>query len=90
MRIGVLDRGPGIDPQKHSVIFEKFRQLDGSVTREHSGSGLGLAISKELSALLGGKIGVESVLGQGAAFYIVLPLKNQAGPADVRAKLVLT
>jgi two-component system sensor histidine kinase BarA len=90
VRITVADRGPGIDPEKHSVIFEKFRQLDGSVTRQHSGTGLGLAISKELSVLLGGSIGVQSNSGEGATFYIVLPLKIAAGPADVRSKLVLS
>jgi len=56
VRLSVTDQGPGIDPAKHAMIFEKFRQLDGSVTREHSGSGLGLAISRELMTLLGGKI----------------------------------
>src|SRR4030095_4940631 len=42
VRISVTDRGPGIEPDKHAVIFEKFRQLDASVTRTHSGTGLGL------------------------------------------------
>ena len=60
VRISVTDRGPGIEPDKHAMIFEKFRQIDGSVTRSHSGTGLGLAISKELTALLGGSIGVAS------------------------------
>jgi two-component system, NarL family, sensor histidine kinase BarA len=90
VRISVTDRGPGIDPEMHAVIFEKFRQLDGGVTRQHSGTGLGLAISKELTTLMGGTIGVDSVPGQGAAFYISLPLKNVAGDRDVRAKMVLS
>jgi signal transduction histidine kinase len=85
----VTDHGPGIEPDKHDVIFEKFRQIDGSVTRQHSGTGLGLAISKELIALLGGTIGVDSTPGQGATFWIIVPLKTQPGIRDVRAKLVL-
>ena len=90
IRISVSDKGPGIEQTKHGVIFEKFRQLDGSVTREHSGTGLGLAISKELSTLLGGSIGLQSAPGAGATFYVVLPLKIVAANADVRSRLVLT
>jgi signal transduction histidine kinase len=85
--IRVVDQGPGIDPAKHAVIFEKFRQLDGSVTRTHSGTGLGLAISKELTALLGGSIGVDSSPGDGAAFWIKLPLHLAARQIDVRTRM---
>lgn len=74
IRITVSDHGPGIDPSEHELIFEKFRQVDASVTREHEGSGLGLAISKELAGLLGAKIGVISSLGQGALFWLDLPI----------------
>jgi signal transduction histidine kinase len=88
VRIIVKDQGPGIEVEKHEVIFEKFRQIDGSVTREHSGTGLGLSISKELTALLGGTIGIKSAPGQGAAFWIILPLKTQAGQRDVRDRIV--
>jgi signal transduction histidine kinase len=84
VRIRVSDRGPGIDPSQHDVIFEKFRQLEATVTRQHGGTGLGLAISKELTALLGGSIGVESTPGHGATFWVTLPLKISAGPADLR------
>jgi two-component system, NarL family, sensor histidine kinase BarA len=90
VKIMVQDHGPGVEPEKREVIFEKFRQIDGSVTREHSGTGLGLSISKELTVLLGGTIGVDSVLGQGATFWILLPLKIQPGQRDVRQKLVLS
>jgi len=90
VRISVTDRGPGIPPEKHEVIFEKFRQADASVTRTHSGTGLGLAISKELTALLGGHIGLKSEVGVGSTFWVVLPLKNEAGTEDVRGRLVLT
>lgn len=79
VRISVADQGPGIDPAKHAMIFEKFRQLDGSVTREHGGTGLGLAISKELIVLLGGNIGLQSTPGEGATFWILLPVKTAVG-----------
>jgi signal transduction histidine kinase len=90
VRISVVDRGPGIDPSKQQMIFEKFRQADASVTRSHSGTGLGLAISKELTALLNGSIGVRSTPGEGATFWIVIPTQIEAGATDVRGKLVLT
>jgi signal transduction histidine kinase len=90
VRISVTDRGPGIDLDKQQMIFEKFRQIDGSVTREHGGTGLGLAISKELIGLMGGVIGVRSTPGEGATFWIVLPVRIEAGALDVRAGLVLT
>jgi two-component system, NarL family, sensor histidine kinase BarA len=90
VRIAVTDRGPGIAPEKHDVIFEKFRQVDASHTRGHGGTGLGLAISKELITLLGGTIGVDSVPGGGSTFWVVLPLKNVAGTQDLRERLVLS
>jgi signal transduction histidine kinase len=72
------------------MIFEKFRQADASVTRSHSGTGLGLAISKELTNLLNGSIGVRSTPGEGATFWIVIPIQIEAGAAEMRGKLVLT
>jgi two-component system, NarL family, sensor histidine kinase BarA len=90
IRISVVDHGPGIEPEKHELIFEKFRQIDGSVTRQHSGTGLGLAISKDLTSLLGGSLTVRSIPGEGATFSVVLPLKITPGVQDMRAKLILT
>lgn len=90
VRIGVTDQGGGIEPDKQQIIFEKFRQIDGSVTREHGGTGLGLAISKELTTLMGGSIGVRSTPGQGSTFWIVLPVRIEAGAQDLRGGLVLT
>lgn len=84
VKIVVSDRGPGIAAEKQSLIFEKFRQVDASHTREHGGTGLGLSISRELTQLLGGQIGVNSVAGDGATFWIVLPLKIQSQIHDVR------
>jgi signal transduction histidine kinase len=73
VRVSVRDTGPGIAPEHHDTIFEKFRQIDQSATREHHGTGLGLAIAKELAYLLGGEVGVESEPGHGATFWLALP-----------------
>ena len=74
IHIAITDTGPGISAEDQKVIFEKFRQLDGSVTRHHSGSGLGLAISQELANMLGGKIELASTLGKGATFSLIMPV----------------
>ncbi|MBK9118984.1 MAG: HAMP domain-containing protein [Phycisphaerales bacterium] len=73
VRLLVSDTGPGIAPEHHDLIFEKFRQIDQSATREHHGTGLGLAIARELTTILGGTIGVESEVGRGATFWVRLP-----------------
>lgn len=72
--IAVRDTGIGIPEKDLADVFEKFRQLDGSVTREHSGTGLGLAISKELVTMLGGTIQVASELEKGSIFSVTLPI----------------
>jgi signal transduction histidine kinase len=59
------------------VIFEKFRQVDASHTREHKGVGLGLAICRELADLLGANLSVVSEPGAGAAFYVDVPVQYQ-------------
>ncbi len=74
VRLSVSDSGPGIPRDKQAVIFEKFRQLDSSKTREYEGTGLGLAITKELVQILGGAIRLESDQGQGATFFVELPI----------------
>jgi two-component system, NarL family, sensor histidine kinase BarA len=88
VELSVQDSGPGIAPEHHQVIFEKFRQIDQSATREHHGTGLGLAIAKELTYLLGGEIGVESELGQGATFWITLPTSAPEPRTRPRVSLV--
>jgi signal transduction histidine kinase len=73
VRIDVIDRGIGIKPEDVDVIFEDFRQLDSSFTREYSGAGMGLAIARHLVELQGGMIWVESEYGQGSTFSFILP-----------------
>jgi two-component system, NarL family, sensor histidine kinase BarA len=79
LRLSIADTGVGISEDEQGVIFEKFRQgsnvLSGgtAMTREYSGTGLGLSIVRELCRLLGGEITVESELGKGSEFTVVLP-----------------
>ena len=70
----VTDTGSGIAEDQFELIFQKFRQIDSSLTREHGGTGLGLAITRELVGVLGGSIEVHSELGQGSRFTIRLPV----------------
>ncbi|MEW9121452.1 MAG: tetratricopeptide repeat-containing sensor histidine kinase [Thermotaleaceae bacterium] len=75
--IVVKDTGIGIPREKLDVIFERFRQVDGSLTRNREGSGIGLSLVKTLVEAHGGSIAVESELGKGSIFTIVLPVKTQ-------------
>ncbi|MHC4553043.1 MAG: sensor histidine kinase [Planctomycetota bacterium] len=82
VRISVTDTGPGISQDYQEHIFEKFRQLDGSITRQGEGTGLGLAICKELADLLAASISLESTLGEGATFMLDLPININPAEAD--------
>ena len=75
--IAVTDTGMGIPKDELPNIFDSFRQVEGTTTREHGGFGLGLSIVKQLVNLMGGNISVDSKLGKGSTFYITLPLETE-------------
>ena len=77
VRLAVADTGPGIPYDQQDVIFEKFRQLDASHTREHPGTGLGLAICRELAQMLNATVSFVSEPGCGATFFVDLPQAHQ-------------
>ena len=73
IEISLSDDGPGIPPEEHEKIFEQFYQGDKHRTGNVKGTGLGLAIAKHVVEAYGGKIGVRSELGKGAAFIFSVP-----------------
>jgi signal transduction histidine kinase len=77
VRISVQDTGIGIAPQDREKVFEDFRQADSSVTREYGGAGLGLAICRRLAAMIDGRIELQSALGRGSTFTLVIPRKGK-------------
>jgi signal transduction histidine kinase len=76
VKIAVADTGIGINQDDQEIIFEDFRQLDGSSTRHYGGTGLGLGLAKRLAAALGGTIHVWSEVGVGSVFSLLLPVKG--------------
>ena len=80
VKFGVRDQGRGIPADKLETIFERFRQVDASDSREKGGTGLGLAICRTIVQQHGGRIWVESVVDSGSCFYFTLPAGRVSGP----------
>lgn len=78
LRFDIEDSGIGISPAKQKLLFRSFQQGDIAISRQYGGTGLGLVISKQLTAMMGGKIGVDSVEGLGSSFWFTVEIPERA------------
>jgi PAS domain S-box-containing protein len=83
VKLLVQDTGPGIDAALLPRLFQPFSQAASSITRQYGGTGLGLSICRELAALMGGEVGVETQVGEGSCFWAELPLRPAATGDEV-------
>jgi len=81
LRVTVQDTGRGVAPERHQHIFNRFESADVATQQAYGGTGLGLSICERLVVLQGGRMGVNSAVGQGALFWLELPLKNVSSAA---------
>jgi signal transduction histidine kinase/DNA-binding response OmpR family regulator len=84
LHFSVADTGMGITAEKHSLVFEAFAQADGSTTRNHGGTGLGLAICSRLAGLMGGRVWLESTVGEGSTFHFTVVFNIAETPRTPR------
>jgi signal transduction histidine kinase len=86
IRIDITDHGIGIPPAEMPTLFQDFRQIDGSETRQFGGLGLGLAYVKRVADVHGGDVLASSTPGRGSTFSLVLPLADTQSRADAGTK----
>ena len=89
LKISIADEGIGIAKENLDVIFESFRQIDGSITRKYGGTGVGLNLTKKLTELLGGTIEVTSTLNKGSTFTLTLPYQEQELEKEAKGNLLI-
>ena len=82
VRLAVRDEGIGLSEEQAARLFADFQQADASTTRKYGGTGLGLSIARRLAQLMGGEVGVDSRLGEGATFWCELPMEVAGTPAS--------
>jgi signal transduction histidine kinase len=85
MSLTVIDRGIGIAPEHHKLVFEPFTQVDYSITRQQQGTGLGLPLVKALAQAHGGGISLESELGKGTQITVSFP-EERLIAAEIEAR----
>jgi len=85
-RVAVKDQGPGLSADDQKKLFQKFTRLTARPTGGESSNGLGLSIVKRLAEAMSGSVGCESVLGQGATFYVRLPSAPDSTPSAAQAR----